>query len=156
MGNRLSTDDRLQIRIGFIALLSVLVAFSLGGCALLEDLPGLGRAKVDNLQVGMVETSGFNSTQARFHTLTGRKSWREELQEGDTFSLEVEAEVNKGSLSLQVENPQVDVIWEKTITEGESADETITLAAGESGAYTIAIVGDGAGGRYELTWEQVD
>lgn len=48
------------------------------------------------------------------------------------------------------------MIWEKTVAEGESAGDEIELEAGESGTYTIAVVGDGAGGEYELAWEQAD
>lgn len=74
----------------------------------------------------------------------------------DTFSLEYEAEVEKGSLLLQVENSQEQVIWQKRVTEGESTDEEFELEVGKSGAYTIAVVGNGAGGRYELAWKRAD
>lgn len=151
-----STEYSGKLRLALAGLLFLLLAVSLGACSVLEEVPGLEFSKVDNLQIGMIESSGLNSTEARFHTLTGRKTWRETLQEGDTFSLEYEAEVEKGSLTLQVENPQDEVIWEKAVAEGESAGEEIELAAGESGAYTIAVVGDGAGGSYELAWTQAD
>ena len=151
-----STERHGKFRVGLLILLFLLMAFSLGACTVLEDAPDLDFGEVDNLQIGMVESSGFNSTEARFHTLTGRKSWRENLGKGDTFSLEYDAKLEKGSLLLQVENPQGEVIWERTVAEGESAGEVIELTAGESGTYTIAVVGDGAGGEYELAWEQVE
>jgi len=78
------------------------------------------------------------------------------LQEGGTFSLEYEAKIDRGSLLLQVENSQDEVIWEQTVAEGESAGEEIEVTAGESGIHTIAVVGDGAGGEYELAWGQAE
>ena len=156
MRNASSTNRHAKYRVGLLSLLFVLIAFLLGACRVLEDAPGLDFGEVDNLQIGMVESSGFNSTEAHFHTLTGRKSWRENLREGDTFSLEYDASLEKGSLLLQVENSQGEVIWEKTVAEGESAGEEMELTAGESGTYTIAVVGDDAGGEYELAWEQAE
>lgn len=53
-----------------------------------------------------------------------------------------------------MENPHDEVIWEKTVAEGESIGDEIELEAGEGGVYTIIVVGDSAGGEYELAWEQ--
>lgn len=148
------TGGNGKSRVILVSLLILLMAFALGACSVVEDATGLAFQKADVVQIGMLERSGLNSTQASFHTLTGRKSWRENLQEGDTLSLEYEADLVIGTLLLQVENPESEVIWEKTVTEGEDVGEEIELSADESGTYTIAVVGDGAGGEYELAWDQ--
>lgn len=88
-----STNGNGKYRLALVSLFLLLLALSIGACSVVEDVPGLEFGKVDNVQIGMVESSGLNSTEARFHTLTGRKSWREHLQEGDTFILDYQAEI---------------------------------------------------------------
>lgn len=154
----LTTDriDRRGLHLLLAGMLFLLLTFSLGACDTLKERTGVEFERVANVQIGMVESSGLNSTQARFRTLTGRKTWGEQLASGDSLVLEYEAEIEKGSLTLQVESPEDEVIWERTLTEGEDAADQIELNASENGTYTIAVTGDGAGGSYELAWNQVE
>lgn len=147
---------RRGLRLLLAGILFLLMTFSLGACDTLEERTGVEFERAANVQIGMVENSGLNSTHARFHTLSGRKTWREQLSSGDSLVLEYEAEIEKGSLTLKVESPEDEVIWETTLTEGEDAADQIEVNASENGTYTIAVIGDGAGGSYELAWDQVE
>jgi hypothetical protein len=125
-------------------LLFLLLLSTLGACG---TLAGSSR-----LEAGMVETTLMNHTEARFQTLTGRKTWRESLEAGERFNLDYEATLEKGALTMQVESPQDEIIWERDLEAEASVSDTMTLVAEEGGTYTIVVDGDGAGGRYELDW----
>jgi hypothetical protein len=134
-------------------MLSLLLVLALGACDALEEA-GAELGQMDNVQIGFVESSGLNNTEARFHTLSGRKSWRERLGQGDRLTLAYEVTLDKGSLTLQVQNPQDEAMWQVELEEGADVDDEVVLDAGESGTYTIVVLGDGAGGNYDLSWEQ--
>jgi hypothetical protein len=110
--------------------------------------------KMDSVMIGMVERNGLNNMQARFELLTGHKTRREKLTEGNTLALTYEAEVEQGMLSLQVKNPAGELVWEKELEAGSSIDDQVSLVAAQDGTYTITVRGDGAGGSYALTWDE--
>lgn len=143
-------------RVMLFSIVLLLLTISLGGCGALKGSDGIAFTKVDNVQIGMVESNGLNSAEARFHTLSGRKTWRERLEAGDTLSLDYEAEVEKGTLALQVEDSKDAVIWEKVVAAGEKATDEVEMVVEESGTYTIVVAGDDAGGRYQLAWDQIE
>lgn len=136
------------LRTALLSAMLLLLLVALGACDEFE--------RTSNVQIGMIENSGLNSSQARFQTLSGRKAWRENVDAGNTLTLDYEAEVEKGSLTLQIENPEDEVVWERQLQAGDSVNDQEELVAPESGTYTILIVGDGAGGSYELSWEEAE
>lgn len=128
-----------------LPLLLVLAIVMLSSCARLEG--------VSRVEIGMVESAGLKKTEARFETLSGRKTQRETLDEGDTLSLGYEVALEKGVLTLQIVDPASKLIWERVLdTEARVSDETEFVAA-ETGTYTIVVIGAGAGGSYQLQWK---
>lgn len=139
--------DRVRRRYAFYGVFLALLATLLLACSQLE--------RTSRVEIGILETDGLNSTEAHFQTLSGRKAWAENLEEGDTLSLTYKADVEKGALILQVENPDDEVIWQRDLEESDSVDDQVELIAGVSGTYTIRVEGEGAGGNYELAWDQI-
>ena len=145
--SHMTRADRVRRRYTFYGVFLALLATLLLGCNQLE--------RTSRVEIGMLETDGLNSTEARFQTLSGRKAWAENLEEGDTLSLTYKADLEKGALILQVENPADEVIWQRDLEEGDSVEDQVELEAGASGTYTIRVKGEGAGGSYELAWDQI-
>lgn len=110
----------------------------------------------DGASIGVVETNGLNSTRANFETLNERKSRDENLARNEVLTLNYLVQVEKGALTVQIENPQEEVVWEWSGSAGDTVDDQVAIRAEEAGEYTIAVVGDGAGGRYELSWTTDD
>jgi hypothetical protein len=146
--NPMGIANANSLRTIFAAALLLLLVSVAGGCDELES--------ASRVEIGMVETGGLNSTRARFQTFTGNKIWREALEEGDALSLKYEADVEKGLLILQVENPDDEVVWERELEEGDSVGDDVQLNAAQDGTYIIIVQSDGAGGNYSLAWDEIE
>lgn len=130
------------IRTMLFGALLLLLVFTLGACDQWEG--------GSTVEMGMVETSGLNNTEARFETLRGRKVQQERLDAGETMILDYAVTVDKGTLTLLVEDPAGEVVWQTAVTD--SAADQVEIVANEAGQYDIVVEGDDAGGSYELEW----
>jgi hypothetical protein len=125
---------------------SVMVGILVLGSLLLA---ACGQSK---LQVGWVGTSTANQFSYRYETFTGteRKSIR--LTAGETLPLTYAVEVDKGALTLAVQNPDGETLWEETFEEADGG-ETIELSAEQTGTYTLLVQGENTGGSFDVTWD---
>lgn len=96
-GSDIIDSHKTGLRALLTCALLLVAVFALAGCSELED--------ISRVEVGMVETGGLNTTEAHFQTLTGRKTWRETVEAGETLTLSYEAAVEKGVLTLEVADP---------------------------------------------------
>jgi hypothetical protein len=133
----------------------IIVAVLVAALLVLGACDRLDLEKMDRVMIGMVERNGLNNMQARFELLTGQKTRREKLDEGNTLALAYEADVEQGMLRLQVKDPAGELVWEKELAAGSSVDDEVSLVAAQDGTYTITVRGDRAGGNYALTWDEV-
>ncbi len=103
------------------------------------------------LQIGWVGTSTANQFSYRYETFTGteRKSIR--LTAGETLALTYAVEVDKGSLTLAVQNPDGETLWEETFEEAD--DETVELNAEKTGTYKLLVQGERTGGSFDISWD---
>ena len=74
------------------------------------------------------------------------------VQPGETLYLEYDAEVNKGNLQLEVDDPFGGAIW--CVSLCENCGETKALPLNKAGCYTISVRGEAAEGGFDLKWEQ--
>lgn len=132
--------DRPILAIGLL-----LLALTMGACAFFEG--------VSRLEVGMFERGGHNESNATFGTLRGSKRWSEQLEDGQSLEMEFAADLEKGGLTVRVVNPQEAVIWQYTVSEGESKQTSTMLEDLEAGRYQIEVIGKNAGGNYQLEWQ---
>jgi hypothetical protein len=65
--------------------------------------------------------------------------------------LDYEVTVAEGALTLQVQAPAGEAVWEATFREDESGTVEETVERG--GAYEIVILGESTQGSFELSWE---
>ena len=135
-------NQKRPIRTLLVGVLLLLLVFTLGACDAWEG--------GSTVEIGMVENSGFNNTEARFETLRGRKVRQETLSTGETLVLDYDVTVDKGTLTLMVEDPSGESVWETEVTD--SAADQVEIVAAEAGNYDIIVEGDDAGGSYDLSW----
>jgi len=119
---------------------SVLLAFGLlSGC------------KQSSVAIGWVASQRPGHWEASYTTFTGSKIASVPTDAGEALTLEYTAEVDKGSLIIEVQDPDDEVLWDVTLRE--NAAEIIELRLDQDGRHAIVVRGDDAGGSFVLSWE---
>ena len=111
-------------------------------------LAACGRSTVE---IGMMETTLPGSWEASYRTFSGAKRNTFGADAGETLVLDYKVVVDKGMLSLRVENPDGEDLWDLSLEE-EAAD-TVEVPLNTDGRYTIVVEGDATGGGFDLSWE---
>jgi hypothetical protein len=111
-------------------------------------LVGCGRSTV---KIGWRETSGLKHTRANYVAFDGVEKRSFRAKEGETIALEGEVTVEKGSLTIELADPNDKILWEQTYTQ--DGDLSISMTASETGFYALRIVGDETGGGFDLSWD---
>jgi NADPH:quinone reductase-like Zn-dependent oxidoreductase len=111
----------------------------------------LAACEADRVAVGMRETNLPGQWQATYTTFSGTKVDTFRADAGQSLVLDYETEVDKGSLSIQVENPDDEVLWDVAFDEGGA--DTIRVDLNQDGRYAIVLKGEDAGGSWDLEWE---
>ncbi len=99
----------------------------------------------------MVENHLPGSWQARYARFNGMKKDTFRANAGETLELDYAGQVDQGSLSLEIVDPDNSVIWEKTVQANQA--ETVQVPLEEPGRYAIRIVGDNTAGSWDLNWK---
>ncbi|MFC2031732.1 hypothetical protein ACFLWA_13535 [Chloroflexota bacterium] len=103
-------------------------------------------------RLGWVEASSPGSLEATYAEFTGMETRTVPVQPGKTLYLEYDAEVRKGALRLEVDDPLGETIWCAFLCD--SCGETKVLPVNRAGCYTISVQGETTEGGFELQWEQ--
>ncbi|MDZ7844667.1 MAG: hypothetical protein U5K99_07700 [Anaerolineales bacterium] len=111
----------------------------------------LGCSGESSLKKGWIETSGLKHSRVKYNYFDGveRKIFR--AQPGETIHLDLEVEVDQGSLVVKLLDAQGELIWNETFQD--DAQETVSIAASEGGRYQIRLEGEAAEGGFEFSWE---
>jgi hypothetical protein len=103
-----------------------------------------------SIEIGMMGTHLPGNWQASYSTFTGRKTDTFQADAGQTLNLKYDVQVNKGTLDLQVEDPDNQVIWQRTLQVDQS--DTVHISLEKTGHYSLLINGRGTGGSWDLKW----
>jgi hypothetical protein len=120
----------------------LLTALLLGGF-----LAACGRSSI---VIGMREMHLPGDWQANYSTFTGVKSDSFQADAGQTLILDYDAQVDKGALSIQVENPADKLVWEAQLQEAQS--DSVQILLDQTGRYVLRIAGENASGSWDLQW----
>ncbi len=90
----------------------------------------------------------------RYRTFRGREVQRFSAEEGQLITLDYEATVHKGSLTIAVRGPEGDTLWHVTLREDHSAQVLIFVPT--SGLHTLVAEGKDTGGGLQVRWQVVD
>lgn len=100
----------------------------------------------------LVSRTLLHRNETEIAEFTGTETRTVTVQPGKTLYLEYDAEVDKGSLHLEVDDPYRKAIW--CVALCEDCGESKALSLNMPGCYTISIRGEAAGGGFDLKWEQ--
>jgi hypothetical protein len=100
-----------------------------------------------NSSVGV--STGHMSKQ--FSTFTGDMNHNIKVKSNQKINVRYDVDLTKGSLSIRITSPGGLPIWEKSFTGSEQED--LTIDTDGPGNYRFTLVGDDAGGRYDVSWE---
>ena len=85
-------------------------------------------------------------------TFTGTESGEFEAETGQLISFTYSVDLEKGALFIEWQDPQGEVVWEKEFSESEHGEgEFGTLSPG---IYRILVRGMGAGGKFDVSWQE--
>lgn len=102
------------------------------------------------IKIGYSEISSPSGKSLEYQTFTGSTGAGVNLEQGETLVLNYDAQVTKGTLTLEVQNPDQDIVWDTRLQE--TVNNSVELQAQQSGNYLIMIEGDDTGGGLELSW----
>jgi hypothetical protein len=100
---------------------------------------------------GWVENNVGNRYTARYNQFNGRQTDRFRAEAGQTLEVAYDMRVEEGSLSLDLEDPDGNIIWHIAFPEDESGSVSFDLE--DTGRYRWVVVGDQTAGSFELEWE---
>jgi hypothetical protein len=131
---------------GFSALVLLISALMISAVA----MSGCDRMR-STIKIGYSEISSPSSKELSYQTFTGVTGAQVGLEQGDTLLLDYDAEVTKGELKLEIQNPDQEIVWDTTLEE--TSNSLIQYQARQNGSYTILIEGDDTGGSLDISWE---
>jgi hypothetical protein len=126
-----------------ILLLTTILAILISSC-------DLNKIKIGEVRM-MYGVNEDGHISYEFTTFTGYENGNIQAETGQTISFDYQAAVDKGSLVIEWQDPNGEVLWRKDIVESESGSEDIAIHS--PGRYTIVIQGKGAGGNFDISWQ---
>ena len=86
-----------------------------------------------------------------YSTFTGVENGSSEVNAGQIISFEFTVTVDKGSIMIEWQDPDGEVVWRKNLEKSDRGEDAIL--AESSGNYGVVIQGKNASGDFELLWE---
>jgi len=106
------------------------------------------------VKIGWASRAGPGHVTYRYRTFRGREVQRFSAEEGQVITLDYEATVHKGALTIAVRGPEGDTLWHVTLREDHSAHVLIFVPT--SGLHTLVAEGKDTGGDLQVRWQVVD
>jgi hypothetical protein len=129
----------------------LIVGAIIAACLSVASLTGCTQASRQGLRVRWVGTSGSSEMVYEYATFTGTEMGTVQVESEETLMLAYAATVAKGALTIRVQAPNDEILWETTLSE--SADEQqVELTPSEAGMCTILVIGDKTGGNFAVSW----
>lgn len=116
-----------------ILLIALLASMTITGCS--SKLLWIGN-------------SGSDHIKANYKLFSGTEKKKISVNEGDTLVIDYVSDVNEGSLTLTLTDPEGNEA--ATLTADTEGTERIGIT--ESGRYTLWIKGKKTGGSFEINW----
>lgn len=85
-----------------------------------------------------------------FKTFTGFESGSAQVEKGEIIFFDYQATVDKGSLLIEWQDPNGEIVWQENLSESDRGNVEIGIET--SGKYTIIIQGKNAAGNFDVSW----
>lgn len=131
-----------QVR-GVILWIATILALMLSGC-------DFSQVRVGEVRM-MYGTNVDGHISYNYSIFTGVESGSQQVEAGQRIFFEYRVTVNKGSLLIEWQDPEGEVVWRKSLQDSESGEDDFT--AGSTGTYRIIIQGKSTGGDFDVTWK---
>jgi len=109
---------------------------------------GCGRS---SLRIGWRETNTLRHKTARYRSFDGLERTSIRADAGETIEIDYAVEVEEGTLTLTLRDPDGEPLWEETF-RADNADAT-RLSAPQSGRYDLRIAGNSTRGAFDVSWD---
>ncbi len=104
-----------------------------------------------NYRQGWVEVTYSDRMRATYTLFDGKSGTTVDLAAGEMLTLVYDLEITKGSVSLQIADPDRRVVWEDSFNENSTGRTSVT--AENEGLYQLVVIGDSTRGGFDLHWE---
>ena len=131
-----------QVR-GVILWIATILALMLSGC-------DFSQVRVGEVRM-MYGTNVDGHISYNYSIFTGVESGSQQVEAGQRIFFEYRVTVNKGSLLIEWQDPEGEVVWRKNLQDSESGEDD--FIAGSTGTYRIIIQGKSTGGDFDVTWK---
>jgi len=101
-------------------------------------------------QIGWASTNVGDTFQASYRRFDGQEIETYQLESGESFTLSYNIEVEEGSLTLEMFDPEDNLVWENTFSE--DAQDSFAFTPETDGRYELRVIGDETQGSFELNW----
>jgi hypothetical protein len=116
----------------------------------------LSACELDKLKFGEVRMMYGANEAGRISydisTFTGTENGELEAEIDAVITFTYSVELNKGTLLIEWQDPQSEVVWQKEFVESEYGEDELEIRS--QGIYKVFIRGEGAGGRFDLSWQE--
>lgn len=127
-------------------LLVTLLTLSLSACEF-----EMGKLHVGSVRLGMYGSNIPGQIAYSYSTFTGYEQGTFLADVGQTIHLYYQVTIEKGALYAELQDPNGEVIWQKSFEQDESEGIEVTVSC--SGQQTLVIEGKDTGGSFDFTWE---
>ena len=120
------------------ALALILAAIVLQACA------------SSQIRVGFVGGQSGSQMEYTFTRFDGLEKKSLPLSQGEVLIVDYIIELEGGSITIQLVNPDQRVVWQETFSEDAASEAEILLEL--DGIYQLSVIGENARGGFHLAW----
>lgn len=132
------------MKIKKLVLAAFTVLFVLGVCS----------CQTSNVRIGWAGSNIPGNIAYSYTRFTGEETDYFVAASGQKLILEYTAEVHEGSLDMQIEGTEQQVLWGNYLEQ--SAEDEIEIYLEEPGMYQVIIKGNDTEGSFRITWQLVN
>ena len=125
-----------------LSIITLILAILLSGCDYTKIKVGEVRVMYGSNEDGHISYD--------FKTFTGFESGSAQVEKGEIIFFDYQATVDKGSLLIEWQDPNGEIVWQENLSESDRGNVEIGIET--SGKYTIIIQGKNAAGNFDVSW----
>jgi hypothetical protein len=115
----------------------------------------LSACELNNVKFGEVRMMYGTNEDGRISydisTFTGIERGQLQAEPGEIIAFAYQADLDKGTLLIEWQDPLGEVAWRKNLEESDDGDGEIEIDS--PGIYTIFIQGKGVRGNFDVSWQ---
>ena len=102
-------------------------------------------------QIGWAATNIGNTFEASYRHFDGQEVETYQLETDETFELSYSVEVQEGSLTLEMLDPEDTSVWKETFSA--DTENSFEFNPETDGRYQLRVIGNKTQGSFDLDWE---